>query len=77
MLLLNDLPAMNARLVLSPGSAPGLIDANLHVDQGPFARWSVNLNNHGAESTGTERATINLKLNDISGRGDRLSITLG
>lgn len=76
MLLLNDLPAMSARLVLSPGGAPGLIDANLHVDQGPFVRWSVNVNNHGAESTGSERTTVNLKLNDISGRGDRLSVTL-
>lgn len=76
MLILNDLPAMSARLVLSPGAAPGLIDANLHVDQGPFVRWSVNFNNHGAESTGNERTTVNLKLNDVSGRGDRLSMTL-
>jgi hemolysin activation/secretion protein len=75
MLLLNDLPAISARLVLSPGSAQGLIDAKLDVDQGPFARWSVNINNHGAESTGRERTTVNLKLNDLSGLGDRLSMT--
>lgn len=75
MLLLNELPAMSARLVLSPGSASGLVNANLHLQEGPFARWSVNLNNQGAESTGRERLTVNLKLNDLSGRGDRLSLT--
>ena len=76
MLLLNDLPALTARLMLNPGNAPGLIDAKLLVDEGPLARWSVNLNNHGADSTGRERLTVNLKLNDLSGRGDRLSLTL-
>jgi hemolysin activation/secretion protein len=76
MLLLNELPAMQARLVLNPGAAPGLIDAVLHLDEGPLARWSFNLNNHGAESTGRERLTVNLKLNDLSGRGDRLSLTV-
>ena len=75
MLLLNDLPSMDARLVLSPGSAPGLIEARLQVEEGPLARWSVNLNNHGAESTGRERLTVNLKLNNLSGHGDRLSLT--
>jgi len=76
MLMINELPATNARLILGPGSAPGLIDAKLNVDQGPLMRWSVNFNNHGAESTGRERLTTNLKLNDISGIGDRLSVTV-
>ena len=76
MLILNELPAMQARLVLNPGAAPGLIDAVVHLDEGPLARWSFNLNNHGAESTGRERLTVNLKLNDITGRGDRLSLTI-
>ena len=76
MLLINELPALTARLTLSPGSAPGLIDAKLNVDEGPLARWSINLNNHGSESTGRERLTANLKLNNLSGRGDRLSLTL-
>ena len=76
MLMINDLPATNARLILGPGSAPGLIDAKLNVEQGPLMRWSVNLNNHGAESTGRERLTTNLKLNDMTGHGDRLSLTV-
>lgn len=75
MLLINDLPATNARLFLGPGSAPGLIDAKLNVDQGPLMRWSVNFNNQGAASTGRERLTVNLKLNDMMGFGDRLSLT--
>lgn len=75
MLLINELPATKAQLILGPGSAPGLIDAKLNVEQGPLMRWSVNLNNHGAETTGRQRTTVNLKLNDISGRGDRLSLT--
>lgn len=76
MLLINELPATSARLLLSPGNAPGLVDAKLDLDQGPLMRWSVNLNNQGAESTGRERITTNLKLNDLSGRGDRLSLTV-
>jgi hemolysin activation/secretion protein len=74
MLLINDLPGVKARLILNPGSEPGLIDADLEVTEGAPVRWNVVADNYGSSSTGKGRLTAISKLDDLTGAGDRLTV---
>lgn len=74
MLLLNDLPGIKVRLILNPGAQPGLIDGDVEVIEGSMAKPQLNFDNYGTTSTGKNRATGLLKLNDLTGIGDRLTL---
>lgn len=76
MLLLNDLPGIKVRLILNPGSQPGLIDADAEIVEGSMTKPQVNFDNFGATSTGKNRATALVKFNDVSGVGDRVTVML-
>lgn len=73
MLLLNDLPGVKVRLILNPGDEQGLINADLEVIEGKMAKWQFNYDNYGSDLTGKNRGTAILKLNDVTGVGDRLT----
>jgi len=74
MLLLNDLPGVKARLILNPGEEPGLINADVEIAEGKLAQWTITADNFGADMTGRNRITALVKLNDLTGVGDRLSV---
>lgn len=76
MLLMNDLPGIQARLQIKPGQAPGLVNANLQVEEGPAFTGYAKLDNFGTDETGRYRLTTGLYWNDVSGVGDLLGLTL-
>lgn len=76
MLLMNDLPGIQARLQIKPGEGPGLVNANLQVEEGPLFTGYAKLDNFGTNETGLYRLTTGFYWNDISGVGDLLGLTL-
>lgn len=76
MLLLNDLPGIQARLQIKPGPAMGLVNADLQVEEGPKFTGYAKLDNFGTDETGRYRLTTGLFWNDMTGVGDLLGLTL-
>lgn len=76
LLLINDLPGLQARLQLTPGTAPGLISASLIAQEGPRLSGYALLDNFGNDETGRYRLTTAAYWNDVSGVGDQLGATL-
>lgn len=74
LLLANDLPGVTANGTLGAGSAVGLSDFTLRVDDRPFITGDVGLNNYGVKATNEYQANAGASLNNISGRGDQLSV---
>lgn len=73
MLLLNDLPGLSAKAVLSPGTEFGSTDAEIKVEEKLF-NASVNVNNHGRAETGQKRIDASVSLNAPFGWGDQLTV---
>lgn len=71
MLLLNDLPGLDAKAIVRPGSEFGTSDLVLATTE-KFIDGDVRLNNYGRETIGEWRAEGNLGLNGLAGIGDRL-----
>lgn len=76
LLLINDLPGIQARLQLAPGSAPGLVSASLQAQEGPALSGYVLLDNFGNDETGRYRVTAAAYWNDPTRVGDQLGATL-
>lgn len=76
MLLLNDLPGIQAHLQIKPGPAAGLVNADLQVQEGPAFTGYAKLDNFGTEETGQYKLTTGLYWNDVSRVGDLLGLTL-
>lgn len=74
MLLLNDLPGISAKAVLSPGAEFGTTDAEIRVEERLFS-GSVGINNHGRVETGKNRLEASLSLNSPFGWGDQLAVS--
>ena len=75
-LLINDLPGIDALARLEPGEASGSTHILLSVREGPLLSASANASNHGSRSTGAERAGVTGNLNDPFGVGDQLSFSI-
>ncbi|WP_367984570.1 ShlB/FhaC/HecB family hemolysin secretion/activation protein [Spiribacter pallidus] len=75
-LLINDLPGIDALARLEPGESAGSTHILLSVREGPLWAASTNASNHGSRSTGAERAGVTANLNDPLGIGDQLSFSL-
>ena len=75
LLLVGDLPDLNAKATLKPGSRKGTSTLVVQAeDRLPFeARLSYN--NYGARQTSEHRAGLTLGANNLSGVGDRLAVT--
>lgn len=71
-LLLNDLPGVEARAVLEPGVEYGTVDIILEISE---TRWNarVSLDNHGREELGKIRLLAEGELLNPFGYGDELS----
>lgn len=70
---LNELPGLSVRAVVEPGQAYGSSDIVLRADEAPV-RGGVFVDNHGRDSIGEYRATVNLELNNPTGTEDQLRL---
>lgn len=75
-LTLRDYPGLTPTAVFQPGSLVGTSDLVISVqDEKPY-NVSVQLDNNGSRFTGERRAVIEARLNNPTGRGDRLGLDL-
>ena len=75
LLLLQDLPGYDVRLVLrSAGGAPGEVVGDVVVARTPFELF-VGGQNLGSRATGREGLFAAITANDLIGRGDRTSVS--
>lgn len=72
LLRLNELPGIDARVVLSPGSETGATDADVQIDE-QLVSGSATISNFGRRDTGQNRVEVALAVNAPFGRGDRLT----
>lgn len=74
LLLLNDLPGLNARVVLAPGTEFGTTDAEINLTE-KLLSGSAGLNNYGRRETGENKLELALNLNSPFGWGDQLALS--
>jgi hemolysin activation/secretion protein len=75
-LLINDLPGIDALARLEPGDEAGSTHILLSVREGPLWGQSFNASNFGSRSTGEERLGATFNLNDPAGLGDQITASL-
>lgn len=73
-LLINDLPGIESKAVLSPGTKTGTSALSLKVKEAPLLSGYVSTDNHGLYSTGYYRFDTGININDPFGFGDQLSL---
>lgn len=74
LLLLNDIPGVDVRSVLSPGAVLGTSMVTAELSEGPLVSGSIDVDNYGNKFSGRYRLGGTLSLNDPSGYGDLLSL---
>lgn len=74
-LLMNDLPGVTARAVLSPGAAYGTSDMTFNVDERALS-GDVSLDDYGRASIGRWRINADAAVNSVTGNGDQLSASI-
>lgn len=74
-LLINDLPGLQARALLEPGQAYGTLDVNIKAVESAMTGY-VSVDDYGRSSIGRWRLNTGVTLNSPSGSGDRLSASL-
>ncbi|MDX1455038.1 MAG: ShlB/FhaC/HecB family hemolysin secretion/activation protein [Gammaproteobacteria bacterium] len=74
-LLLNDLPGLEARAVIKPGTEYGTSNIAFRVAEDRF-EGTASLDNYGREELGQIRLTANAFINNPGGFGDRLNGTV-
>lgn len=72
LLLLNDLPGLDARATLAPGSRQGETDATIAIDEKPLT-LTLQMNNNGRKEAGATRYDAGLEFNNPLGIGDQLT----
>lgn len=73
-LLLNDLPGVDAKSLLSPGSEVGTTDLTLAITSTQQFTAVLSADNNGNPYTGAERASATLNANELLGLGDLASL---
>lgn len=76
LLRLSDIPGVNIRSTLAPGTAPGSSDLIIDVDPYRQVTGFVDADNAGNPYTGEYRVGGQLNLNNLAGRGDVASLRL-
>ena len=71
--ILNDTPGFAVATVLSAGSDTGETDAIVKVQDKPLLAATAQLDNQGARSTGADKLTFNVSLDNPGGAGDQIS----
>ena len=75
-LLLNDLPGMDAKSYLARGTTPNTTQIGIEATEGALFNGSAWVDNYGNRYTGVERANLMLNLNDPSRQGDQANLML-
>ena len=73
---LRDLSGVQTSVQLSPGARAGETTATVSVQDGDASEIRLSADNHGSRATGEERIATNLRLNNITQRGDTLLANL-
>ncbi|RDS86170.1 ShlB/FhaC/HecB family hemolysin secretion/activation protein [Dyella psychrodurans] len=76
LLLLNDLPGVQAHAVLGPGSTPGTSNLNVDAQALPPVTGNLTLDDGGDRYTGRIRLGGNVAVNNLAGLGDQLTVGL-
>lgn len=76
LLLVDDLPGVSVAGTLVPGQDKGQTALVLQATDEPLVYGDLGLDNTGARSTGSQRATANLNINSPGGRGELVSLNL-
>ncbi len=71
LLLMNDLPGLEARATLAPGSRQGETDATIALEEKPLA-LTLQMNNSGRKEAGANRFDVGVEFNNPLGIGDQL-----
>ncbi len=74
LLLLSDVPGLNANSTLQPGASVGSSDLVVAAKPGPLLGGTVNVDNFGSSSSGAARVGGMLDINNLSGRGDQITL---
>mgnify|MGYP001268393381 CR=1 FL=1 len=74
MLLLNDLPGVDASATFKVGKEEGRTDLDVDLKRARRVSGSVDLNNFGSEFTGEARLGVALNINNTFGVGDSLGL---
>lgn len=74
LLLLNDLPGIEARVVILPGSEPGTSDLLVKITEDSFS-FHASGDNYGRTELGTARFSVSAAINGM-GRGDMLEFAV-
>jgi len=74
MLLMNDLPGIEAQATLLPGTRAATTQLLVGVKEGPRFAGSVGYDNYGDRYTGEHRPSAILHVNDIGGHGDQATL---
>jgi len=76
LLILNDSPGLDVFSFFSRGKEKNETRINLKVQQEDALEGHIKFDNYGTETTGENRALIQMSLNNPTGRADQLSIGL-
>ena len=74
-LLISDLPGVNASANLEKGGEPGTTRIVLDVTESPVLQPTVAFDNAGSRLTGENRGTFDLDVNDPFGYGEQFSVS--
>ena len=74
MLLINDTPGFSAQATLSPGTQTGETDVTLNLADRPIFNAKVWADNYGSHLLGKARLNGQVSFNNLTGRGDALSM---
>lgn len=72
--LINDLPGIVTRSILSPGERLGTSDLQLLIDPASFINGFIGIDNYGTPYTGRTRYSASLLFNNPSGQGDQIAL---
>lgn len=70
---LRDLSGVESTIQLKPGATEGTTEAVVAVTPKAAVETQINLDNLGSKATGEERLNANLRLNNLTRRGDTLT----
>jgi hemolysin activation/secretion protein len=74
MAILNEVPGIAATAVLRPGAAPGQTVADIRLADRPWLSGWIQADNAGVSASGERRGLADAALDDLLGRGERLSV---
>lgn len=72
--LVNDMPGASATIVLSPSATPGATDVIMKLMDKPMYSGSVQLDNNGSRSTGDNKLSGNLAIDNPANIGDQIQL---